>query len=121
MSDKKLLYWDWIKAEAKAIDSDGCSGVSDIYLNCCLEHDLGYWYGKIPASAYANYLQDVDEYWEGATITSRSEVDKTFRQCIQSRSKVGRWSPVSWVRWVGVRLFGKKIWGRYREDERNAS
>jgi len=33
-------YWGPLRARAKALGSDGCTGVPDWYLDCCLEHDV---------------------------------------------------------------------------------
>lgn len=117
MSDKKLMYWSFVKDEATKIDSDGCSWVSELYRPCCLAHDLGYRYAKTPESAYAKYLEDTEDYWGEAVETTRSEVDKAFRDCIQERSKAKRWSPLSWIRYAGVRVLGRGIWKRYRSEE----
>ena len=114
MSDKKLLYWSWIKAEAKAINSDGCSWVSELYRPCCLQHDLSYYYAKLPESAYSYYIQDVVDPWEQATWASRLDADQGFKACIQKRSRIKKWSPLSWIRYAGVRLFGSGIWEGHR-------
>lgn len=65
-------------------ESDHCTGVVDIYADCCLEHDIHY------------RCKDI----------SRRAADAAFRRCIQSKSKLGKLSPVSWFRWLGVRTFG---------------
>lgn len=114
MSDKKLLYWSFVKYEATKIDSDGCSWVSELYHPCCLQHDLGYYYARIPESAYSYYLQDVVGYWDKATTASKDEIDVAFRDCIQKRSKAKKWSPLSWIRYAGVKWFGKKAWNSHR-------
>ena len=75
----------------KAISSDGCTGVSDFYRDCCVIHDLAYRGGIDP--------------W-GQPIT-RHQANINFRQCIQSRSTLGRFSPMSWIRWAGVEVFGR--------------
>lgn len=88
------IYWDEIRRTAAHIGADGCTLVSDIYLDSCLEHDIHYrWHTWI----------------DGSPIT-KEEADRRFRAVIQSRSPLGRWSPVSWVRWAGVALFGQRSW-----------
>lgn len=92
---KDDAYWVAVYARARQLKSDGCSGVPDLYVECCWEHDLAYRTGH--------------------TLTcepiTRVEADAEFRRCIQARSRLRRFSPVSWVRWVGVRVFGR--WAGY--------
>jgi hypothetical protein len=98
-----MTYKDWVQHEASIINSDGCTAVSELYHYCCLEHDLGYHYGRDPRVAH-------ERGWQAAPPINRSEVDKRFRQCIQSHSKLGKWSPVSWIRYAGVRVGGYFLW-----------
>lgn len=84
-------YWQQVENTAKNLGSDGCSFVTEAYHKCCLEHDIAYRTGcRI----------------DGSTI-SRREADRRFRQCMQMRSRFGKFSPMSWWRWAGVRLFGR--------------
>lgn len=39
-------YWVPLRARAKALGSDGCTGVPDWYLDCCLEHDVHWRTGQ---------------------------------------------------------------------------
>lgn len=87
---------DYAEKLSKAINSDGCTGVAEIHHNCCVYHDLGYRYG------FDIYHRPV----------SRAEVDMNFRRCMQQDSKLGRFDPVSWVRWAGVRIFGRFFYHR---------
>lgn len=80
----------------RAIESDGCTAVTELYHICCVVHDLGYREGIDP--------------W-GRTV-SRADVDRSFRLCMQKHSKLGRFSPMSWWRWVGVRVGGYFLWKR---------
>ena len=98
-------YWAWLSAQAHAAHSDGCTLVSEMFHECCEEHDLAYRYGKDPWSAYIFG-------WEDAESITRAEADARFRQCIQERSHLGKASPISWIRWAGVRLGGWKAWGK---------
>ena len=75
-------------------DSDGCSGVGDLYADCCFEHDHAYRTGR-------------DVY---LAPTTRAAADAALRRCIQAHSLLGRFDPLSWWRWAGVRLFGAKSW-----------
>lgn len=117
---KRLLYWGFVRQEAKAIGSDGCTLVSELYHDCCSQHDLGYRYGKDPRSAYALYLADTPNYWVHARDVDRSFIDTQFRECIQVKSKLGRFSPISWLRWTAVRAGGWKPWRTYRRSPQNA-
>lgn len=75
----------------RAIQSDGCTDVLDFGERvCCVAHDLAYRYHIDP--------------W-GQPI-SRRGADANLRRCIQAHSRLGRWNPLSWTRWLGVRGFG---------------
>lgn len=106
----KLLYNSWVREEADLIRSDGCTLVSEMFHQACLEHDCGYFFGKDPRDAYHLYLKDDQDYWTNAKPISRGEVDKRFRNSIQAKSKFGRFSPVGWTRWIGVRIGGYFLW-----------
>lgn len=96
MKDKK--YWQDVRRKAKELGSDGCSGVIDFYVDCCSEHDIAY-------------ETDADVYGHPMT---RAEADADFRRCIQSKSPFGAFSPMSYWRWLGVRLFGKDHYASLR-------
>jgi len=47
-----LLLWPALAAELKPFTTDGCSAFPDgtpahrdLWLNCCIQHDLAYWKG----------------------------------------------------------------------------
>ncbi len=79
-------YWDLVVAKADELKSDGCTLVSEMYHICCQEHDVHYRTGK---TVY------------GDPISVR-DANARFRQQMQARSKLGKFSPVSWLRWIGV-------------------
>ena len=83
-----------VRAQAAALGADGCSGVPDFYLDCCLAHDIAYRTGRD---------------FRG-NVSTRAEADAGFRRCMQSQSPFGVFSPMAWWRWVGVRLFGGRSW-----------
>jgi len=88
-------YWKWVREEALALKSDGCTGVPDkLYEDCCYEHDIHYRTGRTI----------FDE------PVTRAQADTRLRECIQIRSKLGKLDPMSWWRWAGVRLFGGGAW-----------
>ena len=89
-------YRALVRAKAKELGSDGCSGVPDFHLDGCYEHDIAYRTGK---DLYGNQI-------------TRAEADRRFRIYIQKHSllakfRLGFFSPMSWWRWAGVRLFGR--------------
>ena len=84
-------YWERVRDKAAELGSDGCTGVTNIYRDCCLEHDCHYALGTT---------------LDGTPIT-RKEADDRFLACMRCRSKLGWWSPVPLVRWAAVRVFGR--------------
>ena len=90
-------YWLAILMWARS-HSDGCTGVPDFYLEACSEHDFHYRYGM---TLY------------GQPITFR-EANTRFRRVIQMLSWWGVLSPVSWWRWAGVSIGGRRIWRKHR-------
>lgn len=77
-------------------DSDVCTAVADLYADCCFEHDHAYRTGT--------------DIWR-RPIT-RAAADAAYWQCMTAHSYLGRGDPVAWVRWLGVRLFGRRAWRR---------
>jgi hypothetical protein len=94
---KNEAYWQWVREEAERVGSDGCTGVPDFHLDCCLEHDLAYRSGRDPRVAFRNG-------WDAAPDLERAIADERFKQCIQDESPLGKLSPMAAVRWLGVRL-----------------
>lgn len=85
-----LARWAWKR-------SDGCTGVSNWYLFCCWAHDFGYQTGLDPY-----------QYWMGHRVAQgEPESNTKLRWCIQAESKLGRFNPISWIRYWGVSLFGR--------------
>lgn len=105
-----MNYWTWVETEAMAIGSDGCTVVSELFHPCCSEHDLAYGWNKDPRDAYKLDRAGNRDPWGSALPITRAEADRRFRECIQSRSRFGRWSPIAWIRWVGVRVGGYWSW-----------
>lgn len=92
---KPAEYWARVRVKAKELNSDGCSGPTQLFQDCCFEHDIAYRTGET-----------VDHERK-----SQHEADDDLRECVQCFS-LFRWlSPVSWARWVAVRLFG---WTSYK-------
>jgi hypothetical protein len=113
---RKMLYWDWIREEAKKINSDGCSTVPDFRVECCLEHDLGYFYGRSARSAYQKYLGDSWDPWVDASRATRWQIDRIFWACNCRKSLLGKWSLMSLWRLVGVRVIGWMFWTEHRRE-----
>lgn len=105
-----MCYRTFIIEEALLASSDGCTAVSELYQWCCFEHDLAYRYGKDPRDAYRLAKQGSLTYWLAAGKIKRSEADSRFKRCIQEHSPLGRFSPVSYWRWLGVRIGGWFKW-----------
>lgn len=99
---KDTTYWQRLKEWALP-HSDGCTGVPDFHVECCWEHDYHFRKGTT---------------LDGEPITF-AEANAEFRRCIQSRSRLGRFSPMSWWRWVGVTVGGRAKWDEYRQKEQN--
>jgi hypothetical protein len=97
-------YWHVIKWWSENGDpkSDGCSGVKDWYVEACWEHDFHYRYGK---TIY------------GDPITF-DEANQRFRESMQMRSKLKRFSPLSWWRWAAVSYVGRIAWEKSRRINR---
>lgn len=74
-----------VVVEEQSWRPNGCTGVPDIWVECCNEHDRDYYEQKI----------------------SRAAADRKFRRCMQTRSRLGALSPVAFWRWCGVRVFGR--------------
>lgn len=114
-------YWEWVRSEAALIDTDGCSAVSGLDVECCFEHDLGYYYAKDPRDAYRESRYTGSYTWVDADPITRGEVDRRFRVCLQNNSKFGRWSPMAIWRWLGVRVGGQAAWDKHRAREQQAT
>lgn len=115
-------YLDWITKEAKSIGSDGCTFIGkldgQLHEVCCYEHDLGYHYAKDPRDAYNLYVAGRAHYWDEAKPIERVEVDHRFRICNESQSPLGKFSPIAWGRWLGVRAGGWRIWRAHRKEDK---
>lgn len=89
----RQTYWDQVRDKAAALGADGCTKATGAYVECCLEHDIHYRTGHTIA---------------GEPITRRA-ADARFRSCMQSRSRLGWYSPMAWARWAAVRIFGRTV------------
>lgn len=103
--EKDAAYWEAVRRYAADHGSDGCTLVTQLYQDCCFEHDRAYSQHK--------------DMW-GDPIT-RGEADAEFRRCIQRRSFMGRFSPISYLRWFGLRIGGWFSWSRsHRKAQKQA-
>ena len=89
-----MSYWDQVRKMAFRLHSDGCTGATELYHDCCLEHDIAYRTGG-------------NIFGERRT---RAQADARFRRCMQARSWFGKWSVVAWARWAVVRVVGGFNW-----------
>jgi hypothetical protein len=74
--------------------ADGCTGVPDFYIEACIIHDFYYRTHK-----------DLN-----GQPTTKQQADKNFRLKVQSMSAFGKFSPMSWWRWLGLKMFASKAW-----------
>jgi hypothetical protein len=91
MKTRASGYWERVRDKAGEIGSDGCTGAGAVFRDCCFEHDIHYRTGRT---------------LDGQPIT-KAQADDRFRACMQARSVLGWWSPMAWIRWSAVRLFGR--------------
>lgn len=115
--EKLFLYWDWVNAECALIKSDGCSKSLELYHQACQQHDLCYFYAKSPHSAYTRYLEGEIDPWEHAEAITKGASDAMFRREMQAHSRFGRFSPMSWWRFVGLKIFGGHAWRSHRQHD----
>lgn len=81
------LYWSDIETKSIELDSDGCSGVPDIFVWSCMEHDCHY---------------RTHRFLWGEEIT-KEQADYIFRVRIQQcHMSLLKW-PISWIRWLGLK------------------
>lgn len=83
--------WDLVWAYTK---SDGCTGVVDIFVRACYEHDFYF-------RTHHDFEGKVISFWEA---------NKRFRKRIQKLSNFGVLSPVSWWRWLAVTVCAHNAW-----------
>lgn len=115
---KKLLYWDWVRQEAALINADGCTGVTNMYGECCLQHDLEFYYGKHAARAYTYYVGGAQNYWGLALPITFEEANENFKRCQFRQSKAGFFNPFAWWRYAAVRQKkGRAAWDAHRARE----
>jgi hypothetical protein len=113
-------YLTWLRAEASEIDTDGCSGVSGVRVECCYQHDLEFWYGRCARDAYSLMKRGiVADYWREAKRITFAGANANLRKCMQARSKFGLYSPLAVVRWLGVKFMPKSrnAWDAHRKRE----
>ena len=112
-------YWSWVRSEAACIGADGCSGPAmGFHIECCMEHDLGYYYARDARDAYLKHRGGALDPWTAAKPIDRAEVDRRFRQCHRNRSRLGNWSPMAWYRWAAVAWRGGSRWDAHRAREK---
>jgi hypothetical protein len=79
-----------------------------------LEHDISYRLGRDPRHAYFKFRGGAVDPFEVADPITRMEADHRFRRCLCNRSAFGKYSPMAWWRWAGVRCFGWIPWSQHR-------
>jgi hypothetical protein len=91
-------YWERVEHRAGELGTDGCSFASGAFRLCCYEHDIHERTGKT---------------LDGKPITMQ-ESDARFRACMQSRSRLGFFSPVAWGRWSVLRLKRRFLGSKFK-------
>lgn len=84
-------YWERVRDKAAELGTDGCSGATGAFAECCMEHDIAYRTGLTV----------------NGEAQTKEQADTRFLHCMQSRSVLGFYSPVAWWRYAAVRCFGK--------------
>ena len=112
-----MTYWEFIEDEAALIKTDGCSKVSGAFRKHCRVHDLSYYYAADPVDAYKRYVAGDSDYWWSATPITKAEADAAFRRGMQSDSPAGFFSPLAALRWLGLKIGGRKAWDAHRARE----
>lgn len=96
-----LEYWGNVRAFAKLLKSDGCSGVPDTFKWTCLEHDVHYR----------------THHLVGGTSLSKQDADYILRIRVQQTQMSLLKYPISWIRWLGVAVIFRKVslkaWNTY--------
>ena len=89
-------YWERVRARARQLHTDGCSGVPDFPWAeiACHEHDIHY--------------RTHMTLW-GDPITKR-HADWRFARMIMRAAPLGVCSPTAWLYYLGVVLFGGRAW-----------
>ena len=113
-----MTYWEFIREEAALINADGCTGVSNMYGECCLQHDLEYWAGTSAASAYRSYRGGAPNYWREADPITFEEANSNLKRCHFRESKAGYLNLFAWWRYAVVRTKkGRAAWDAHRARE----
>jgi len=113
-----LLYWDWVRHEAALINADGCTGVTNMYGECCLQHDLEFFWGKRATDAYKQYVSGSMDPWLDAAPIDFAGANDNFKKCHFRQSKAGYLNLFAWWRYAVVRTRkGRAAWDAHRERE----
>jgi hypothetical protein len=97
---KQGPYWDWVREEARKINSDGCTKGLQIGECCCLEHDLSFHYGRDPQEAFK-------VGWAAAPAISFMRTNLRFVGCLPFLLK---------YRFLAVATFGYPLWEKARKE-----
>lgn len=114
----QLRFLEFIREEAALINADGCTGVSNMYGECCLQHDAEFYFGKSAASAYRHYREGDPEYWLTADRITFEQANENFKRCHFRQSKAGYLNLFAWWRYAVVRTKkGRSAWDAHRARE----
>lgn len=117
----RVTYYDWLREEARLINSDGCSGVTNAFEICCLQHDLEFFYARSATEAFRWWQRGRRDYWIIATPITFEAANKHFRACHFRESRFGYLNPFGWWRYAIVRRQkGREAWEKHRVREAEA-
>ena len=118
-----MTFAEFVREEAALIDADGCTGITNWNAECCLAHDLEFYYGRSVTDAYRRY-RDADAaytHWTTAAPVTFEQANSHFKACNFRSSKAGYFNPFAWVRWLGMKLRKTRAsWEQHRQREREA-
>jgi len=111
-------YASWLREEAALIHADGCTGVTNLYADCCLQHDLEFYYAKSAADAYRQQRAGHPAPWRDAVPVTFDEANAHFRACHFRSSRFGYLNLVGWYRYAAMRLRKTRAaWDAHRARE----
>ena len=79
-------YFERIRDKAAELGSDGCTGGTGAFKDCCREHDVHWRTGRM---------------LDGTPISPRA-ANRRFLACMRNHSRFGYYSPMALIRFVVV-------------------
>lgn len=93
-------YWEKVWQRAEELKADGCTGVLDLWVWTCMEHDIHFrthhlLNGQPLSFSQANYI-------------FRQRILQVHTKFNQPLTWIKWFS--AWLRWAGVSAFGRSAW-----------